>query len=71
MDDSYQLLLHGVDTVQCAYYRNVSGSSIFNFQEPSVKKEDLRDRKSKFPQMVEIREELYHLFPHGTSSGYL
>jgi len=35
-----------------------------------VNKEALQHRKSKDPEMIEIGEELFHLYPYGTSSGY-
>lgn len=69
-DRRYSLLLHGFDTLQCAYYLQSKPNAIFDFRELAIRKEGLRGRKAKDPEMVEIGEELFHLYPHGTSSGY-
>jgi hypothetical protein len=71
MDDRpNRLLLHGFDTLQCAYYLHAKEDGIFDFRELAVNKEALQHRKSKDPEMIVIGEELFHLYPHGTSSGY-
>jgi hypothetical protein len=56
-----RLLLHGFDTLQCAYYLLMTGNSGFDFRELAVSKEALQHRKSKDPEMIEIGEELFHL----------
>ena len=66
----YKLLLHGFDTLQCAYYLHGTGDSGIDFLELGARKEGLRNRKSKDPEMVELGDELFHLHPYGTASGY-
>lgn len=65
-----KLLLQGIDTLQCAYYLQPKSICLFGFEELGVRKESLRHRKAKDPEMVEIGGEPFHLHPHGTSSGY-
>jgi hypothetical protein len=70
MDDRpYRLLLHGFDTLQCAYYLHAKEDSIFDFRELAVNKEALQHRKSKDPEMIVIGEELFHLYPTALLRG--
>ena len=48
MDDlPHRLLLHGFDTLQCAYYLHAKEDGIFDCRELAVNKEALQHRKSK------------------------
>jgi len=46
-DAPYRLLLHGIDTLQCAYYLYPADPGKLDFEELRVMKEDLRDAKVK------------------------
>ena len=64
-----KLLLQGIDTLQCAYYLRKIGSGGIDFHALGTRKEDLRNRKYKDPEMVEIGNEKFLLHPYGTTSG--
>lgn len=46
---TYKLLLHGIDTVQCAYYLTPPASKHLDFRALAVIKEQLRMSKSREP----------------------
>lgn len=70
MTSSFKLLLHGIDTLQCAYFLEPTGSTSIDFGQLSVLKEELRQSKSKTPAAVELAGMGFLLHPYGTSSGY-
>jgi len=67
---SYQLLLHGIDTVQCAYYLTPSGAMDLDFAELGRIKEQLRMDKRREPRAVILGGTEFFLEPRGSSSGY-
>ena len=69
-DGNYKLLLHGIDTVQCAYFLQVVGRSGFDFHRLAGQKESIRQSKKKYPLPVVLGNTEYLLHPYGTSSGY-
>ena len=71
MDDApYKLLLHGIDTLQCAYYLSPPASKHLNFTKLAVIKEQLRMDKSREPRAVTLGGTDFFLQPYGSSSGY-
>jgi hypothetical protein len=70
MDQDFKLLLHGIDTVQCAYYLQIAGQSGLDFQKLAEQKETIRQSKRKHPLPVKLGNSEFLLHPYGTSSGY-
>jgi hypothetical protein len=66
----YQLLLHGLDTVQCAYYLSSPSSKHIDFRTLAVIKEQLRMDKSREPRAVKLGGIEFFLQPYGSGSGY-
>jgi len=69
-DRPCRLLLHGIDTLQCAYYLYPADPGKLDFESLRVMKEDLREAKVKEPAKVVLGEKTFLLHPFGTSSGY-
>ena len=68
--DAPKLLLHGLDTVQCAYYLSPPVSTQLDFAKLAVIKEQLRMDKSREPRPVKLGGMEFFLYPYGSSSGY-
>lgn len=68
--DSLKLLLHGVDTVQCAYYLGPPSAKHLDFAKLAVMKEQLRMDKSREPRAVTLGGIEFFLQSYGSSSGY-
>lgn len=66
----YKLLLHGIDTVECAYYLKPFRDDGINFADLTRQKERSRQSKKKEPVPVKIGNCEFFLQPYGTSSGY-
>lgn len=64
------LLLHGIDTVQCAYYLGSPSTKHLDFSKLAVIKEQLRMDKSREPRAVTLGGTEFFLQPYGSSSGY-
>ena len=70
-EDSFRLLLHGIDTIQCAYYLSAKGEkSGLDFDILSRKREEIRQAKNSISMPVEIGCFEFLLQPYGTPSGY-
>jgi hypothetical protein len=67
---TYKLLLHGIDTVQCAYYLTPPASKHLDFRALAVIKEQLRMSKSREPRAVRLGDTEFFIYPYGSSSGY-
>jgi len=65
-----KLLLHGIDTVQCAYYLTPPRAKHLDFTKLAVIKEQLRMDKSREPRAVTLGGTDFFLQPYGSSSGY-
>ena len=66
----FDLLLSGVDIVECAYYlRPVAGPGI-DFEALAAKKEQFRLAKGKDPMLVTLGGMDFLLQGYGTKSGY-
>jgi hypothetical protein len=68
--DVPKLLLHGIDTVQCAYYLGSPLPRYLDFARLAVIKEQLRMDKSREPRAVMLGGTEFFLHPYGSSSGY-
>ena len=69
-EEAYKLLLHGIDTVQCAYYLTPPSPKHLDFRAIAVIKEQLRMDKSREPRAVTLGGTEFFIYPYGSSSGY-
>lgn len=67
---SLQFLLHGIDTVQCAYYLFPGNGCAIDFEMLAYEKEKIRHSKSKSPAALELAGQGFLLQPFGSGSGY-
>jgi hypothetical protein len=67
---SFDILIHGFDTVQCAYFMELSGDCGIDFQLLREKKEKIRVSKNKDPELISLGEVKFLIHPFGTASGY-
>lgn len=67
---SLRLLLHGYDTIECAYYLASGQGCLIDYEQLAVEKEALRQAKSRKPKHIKLGNEEFLLAPHGTKSGY-
>ncbi len=65
-----KLLLHGIDTLQCAYFLHAPERQGIDFQVLAEQKEEIRQSKSKNPLPVKLGNAEFLLHPYGSSSGY-
>jgi hypothetical protein len=66
----YKLLLHGIDTLQCAYFLRQSSADVIDYQALAKQGEEIRQTKMKEPVPVELGNTSFLLSPYGTASGY-
>src|SRR5574341_160273 len=69
-DGPYKLLLHGIDTLQCAYFLAPTGSACLDFRWLTEQRESLRQMKFKEPTAITLGNTRFLLHAHGTASGY-
>ena len=65
-----EFLLHGIDTLQCAYYLQAKPGMGIDFDHLATEKESLRQSKSREPKAIKLGSLNFLLFPYGSSSGY-
>ncbi|MGV8081757.1 MAG: hypothetical protein AB2L22_17045 [Syntrophales bacterium] len=67
-----KLLLHGIDTVQCAYYLEIrkNGGPYIDYDLLARQKESIRQSKKKDPMPIALGNSEFLLHPYGSSSGY-
>ncbi|WP_221250616.1 hypothetical protein [Desulfuromonas versatilis] len=70
MDEAFQCLLQGIDTLQCAYFLAPHGKTELNFRHMAEVKESIRQAKSKSPAPFQAGGRGFLLQPYGTASGY-
>ena len=68
--NNLKLLLHGIDTVQCAYYLEHRNMDAFEFFSLTTQKEKLQKSKYKNPKPVTLGSCDFFLQPYGSRSGY-
>lgn len=64
------LLLHGHDTIECAYYLAATPDCTLNYEQMAVEKEEMRLAKVRRPKAISLGSEEFLLAPNGTKSGY-
>ncbi len=69
-DETYPLLLHGIDTLQCAYYLRQETHRGFDFGQLLQSRERLRALGTREGEPITLGGVPFLLHPHGTSSGY-
>ena len=69
-DFRYKLLLHGFDTLQCAYFLRQSSADGIDFQTLAKQREEIRQTKMKETVPVKLGNTSFLLHPYGTASGY-
>jgi len=69
-DFRYKLLLHGIDTVQCAYFLRQKESGGIDFPWLAQNREELRRSRFKEPAAITLGGAGFLLHPYGTASGY-
>ena len=67
---SFNFLLHGHDTIQCAYFLRPDLDSGINFEWLSSEKEKLRQSKTRDPKHINLGGTSFLLYPYGSSSGF-
>lgn len=66
----YRLLLHGIDTLQCAYYLHQERTDGFDFGQLLQTREDLRLRSAREGAPITLGGLPFTVHGHGTGSGY-
>ncbi len=67
---SFDNLIHGFDTLQCAYYLESNGKKGIDFELLTREREGIKQAKSKEPKKIILGESDFLLYPFGSSSGY-
>ena len=72
IEQSFRLLLHGIDTIQCAYYLENQKNEVAHIDYALItrQKEYIRQSKKKDPVAVVLGNSEFLLHPYGSSSGY-
>jgi len=65
-----RFLVHGIDTIQCAYYLLPEGEKRIDFVELRALRESLRDVRDPEPKPIPVGDMEFLLAPHGSRSGY-
>ncbi len=66
----FALLLHGHDTIECAYYLAPATNCVLDYESLAAEKEALRSAKVRRPKAIQLGSEEFLLMPNGTRSGY-
>ena len=53
----FRLLLHGHDTIECAYYLAAEGARLLDFERLAVEKEEMHLSKSRKPKALKLGSE--------------
>ena len=69
-NSDFKFLLHGIDTLQCAYFLRRSENCALDFETLSLIKETLQQEKSRRPVAISLGGTEFLLHPYGTGSGY-
>ncbi len=67
---SFDILIHGFDTVQCAYFLESTLKRGIDFDLLTKERESIKQTKSKEPKKIRLGEYDFLLHPFGSSSGY-
>lgn len=65
------LLLQGIDTIECSYYLYPKGSrASFNYEQIALERERMRSIKQREPSRISIGGQDFLLYPYGNKSGF-
>ncbi|SDY82744.1 hypothetical protein [Nitrosomonas sp. Nm33] len=67
---SPRLLLHGYDTLECAYYLTSGQGCLIDYEQLTVDKAALCQAKPRKPKHPKLGSEEFLLAPHRTKSDY-
>ncbi len=67
---SFDILIHGFDTLQCAYFLEWARKGGIDFELLIKEREAIKQTKSKEPKRVSLGKHDFLLHPFGTASGY-
>jgi len=67
---SFQHLLTGYDTIECAYYLMSENGCLLDFESLAIQKDELARAKIRKPKAIKLGCEEFLLAAHGTGSGY-
>ena len=70
MASGFTFLLHGIDTLQCAYYLRREPGSALDFTALLAQREAVRVSCSRDPAVVALGSSEFLLQPYGSASGY-
>lgn len=70
MNTAFKPLIHGHDTIECAYYLAALPNCTLDFEKLTAEKEALRLAKVRRPKAIQLGSEEFLLMPNGTKSGY-
>jgi len=65
-----ELLLHGIDTLQCSYFLRPHGHSGIDFAGLTVEREKLRQSKERESKLINLGGVDFLLSPHGSPLGF-
>ena len=65
-----KFLLHGIDTLQCAYYLAPTENAVLDFSRLEMLKDRIRESKKKEPEPLDLGHSCFMLQPYGSRSGY-
>lgn len=68
--DNLKLLLHGFDSVYCAYFLKPTGRNPLDFAKLAEQQESIRQSKRKDDLVITLGNSDFLLKPNGTRSGY-
>ncbi|ATX80222.1 hypothetical protein Ga0123461_1809 [Mariprofundus aestuarium] len=67
---SSSFLLHGHDTIQCAYFLRPDMDAGIDFEWLATEKEKLRQSKTRDPKHINLGGTSFLFYPYGSSSGF-
>jgi len=70
VNQKFDLLIHGFDTLQCAYYLESTKKEGIDFELLTRGRESIKQTKGKEPRRITLGKNDFLLHPFGSSSGY-
>jgi hypothetical protein len=67
---TFEILIHGLDTVQCAYFLESTLKRGIDFELLIKERERIKQTKGKEPKKISLGNSDFLLHPFGTASGY-
>lgn len=64
------LLVHGIDTVQCAYNLHTQGHCRIDFERLTAERERLRQSRDREPGVITLGRQEFFLAPRGSPQGF-